>query len=388
MRSLPRLVHRGLLASEQEHIVRQLKRTTKFLRIPFKDVESAAVLAQAIVDTVREPLLVLDNNLRIVAASRSFCEAFRVSSKDVLGRSIYDLVDGQFNVPALRPLLDKIVPDHAIMDGFEINAMFSNIGQRTLILNAREVFYEGDGHRTLLLAFEDVTERRDIEREKEALLKRTEELLLQKEVLLEEMQHRVANSLQIIASILLMKARSVTSEETRQHLQDAHRRVISVATVQQHIHSAGRGDLIKIGPYLSKLCDSLAASMIGDRSAISLKVVSDDGTALSAQAVSLGLIVTELVINALKHAFPKDRPNAQVLVSYETSGSNWQLVVSDNGVGKPAENTTPTKGGLGTSLVNAIAQQLEAQVKIVNNPNGMSVSITCAIFKSRLPEAA
>src|SRR4029079_13829347 len=89
------------------------------------------------------------------------------------------------------------------------------------------------------------------------------ELLREKEVLLEEMRHRVANSLQIIASILLLKARAVQSEETRQHLQDAHQRVMSVATVQEQLRGTGLGDRIEIGPYLTRLCDSLAKSMIG-----------------------------------------------------------------------------------------------------------------------------
>src|SRR4029079_12306731 len=82
----------------------------------------------------------------------------------------------------------------------------------------------------ILLAIEDVTRRRETEREKD-------ELLQQKEILLQEMQHRVANSLQIIASILLLKARTVQSEETRHHLHDAHQRVMSVATVQQQLQA-------------------------------------------------------------------------------------------------------------------------------------------------------
>lgn len=224
--------------------------------------------------------------------------------------------------------------------------------------------------------------------EKAALLRQTEELLLQKDVLLQEIQHRVANSLQIIAGILMMKARLVTSAETREHLEDAHRRVMSVATVQQHISEAGRVNLIEIRPCLVNLCESLAASMIGDRAAIALKVHSDDSTVLSAYAVSLGLIVTELVINALKHAFPKDPPNAGVLVSYETSGSTWSLVVSDNGVGKPAETAPPRKGGLGTSLVTALAQQLDAQVESVNSPTGFKISIAGATVSTKLPHAA
>jgi two-component sensor histidine kinase len=102
-----------------------------------------------------------------------------------------------------------------------------------------------------------------------------------------------------------------------------------------------------------------------------LNVVADSGTTVSAHAVSLGLIATELVINALQHAFPKDYPNARVRVSYETSGSNWQLIVSDNGVGRPVEPPPPTKGGLGTTLVNAPAEQPGAQLNIESTSKGI-----------------
>jgi len=354
--------------------------TTVLLQNP----ESASMLAQAIVDTVREPLLVLDGDSCVVAASRSFCLAFGIAAEKAVGRSIYALGDRQFDRIDLRHRLDKVVPDNIAMTGFEIDAVFPKIGRRTLLLDARKVFYETSGHETLLLAFEDVTERRAIEHEKDALLRRTEELLLQKDVLLQEMQHRVANSLQIIASILLMKSNAVTSEETRQHLQDAHRRVMSVATVQQHIQVAGRGDEVHIRPYLSKLCDSLTNSIIGDGVAISLRVISDDAVTPSAHAVSVGLIVMELVINALKYAFPKVHPSAQVLVSYETSDADWRLTVSDNGVG--SEGADIAKGGLGTTLVKALAQQLDAQVETIRASAGTTVSITHATFAARLPQ--
>jgi chemotaxis protein methyltransferase CheR len=122
----------------------------------------------------------------------------------------------------------------------------------------------------ILLAIEDVTRRHDAEREKD-------DLFQQKEILLQEMQHRVANSLQIIASILLLKARTVQSEETRLHLQDAHQRVMSVARVQQQLHASGLNERIEIGPYLSKLCDSLAASMVGERRPLSIQVQATSG---------------------------------------------------------------------------------------------------------------
>jgi two-component sensor histidine kinase len=229
--------------------------------------------------------------------------------------------------------------------------------------------------------FEDATERRETER---ALKK----LVEQKEMLLSEMNHRVANSLQIIASILLMKARTVGSTETRLHLQDAHRRVMSVASVQQHLQASGTGEKIGVGPYLSKLCEILAASMIGDNRPITLKVVAGNGAMTSEEAVSVGLIVTELVINALKHAFPDGVKAGHVIVGYEVEGANWKLSISDDGVGVPDQKPWREKTGLGTSLVRALAQQLEAQVEIVSGRKGTTVSLTHATFVSRLPTAA
>jgi chemotaxis protein methyltransferase CheR len=153
-----------------------------------------------------------------------------------------------------------------------------------------------------------------------------------------------------------MKARTVQSEETRLQLHDAHQRVLSVAAVQQHLDLAGRGGPIKIGNYLSKLCETLARSMIGDSRPISLKVEADAGTVVSHQAVSIGLIVTELVMNALKHAFPGEKKDAAIVVSYKVSDTNWELTISDNGAGMPDLNASEKKGGLGTSLVQSLAK--------------------------------
>ena len=354
----------------------------------FKDRAAASALAQAIVDTVRELLLVLDTELKVRAASRSFYAAFGLTSKDILGRSVYDLIGGQFNVPALHAALAKIVADDKIVEGLEVRAVLQDLGSRTMILNARKVFYDGKGPSNILLAFEDVTDRRAVEAAKEVIQKQTSELLILKDTLLEEMQHRVANSLQIIASILLLKARAATSEESRLDLRDAHHRVMLVATVQEHLQVAGRGELIEIGPYLTKLCGSLAASMIADPKSIAIDVTCDPGSVASAQAVSIGLIVIELVINALKHSFPDKRPDARIDVRYEVTGSNWRLSVADNGVGKKPGAAPPSKGGLGTGLVTALASTLEAQVEMNSAATGLTVSVTHATVDAKLPKAA
>lgn len=341
---------------------------------PIPGIDDAQTLAQAIVNTIHEPLLVLDAGLRVLAASRAFYEIFRVDPEHTMGCLLYDLGDGQWNIPALRLLLETIIPEKTAMDRFEVDHDFPGVGRRTMLLNARKVIYETSLNTTILLAFTDITVRRAIEREKAELLETTEELLRQKQMLLEEMQHRVANSLQIIASILLIKARAVTSEETRHHLKDAHQRVLSVAEVQSQLHASGGVDQIEVGPYLSKLCASLSASMIGDSHPIVLKVAADHGRIGSDKAVSMGLIVTELVINAIKYAFPEPRADARVLVGFESAGTGWILTISDNGVGA-AETAVPlAHGGLGTAIVEALVKQLDARMQ-VQSAAGMNVSI-------------
>ena len=96
------------------------------------DAEQRRSLEEAIVDTVREPLTVLDEALRVVVASRSFYRAFEVTRQETEGRPLYELSDGQWNIPALRRLLEDIIPHHTTIEEFEIEKDFNKIGHRTM----------------------------------------------------------------------------------------------------------------------------------------------------------------------------------------------------------------------------------------------------------------
>jgi two-component sensor histidine kinase len=338
-------------------------------------LESRKALAQAVVDTVREPLLVLDKQLRVVAASRSFYLTFHVNRQDTQGQLFFELGNGQWDIPALRALMEKIVPEQIALEGYEVEHDFPDIGRRIMVLNARKIFYEDDDHTTLLLAIEDVTQRRGAER-------RLQHLLQQKELLLEEMQHRVGNSLQIIASILMLKARTVASEETRLHLKDAYAHVMSLAAVQQLLCASRPGELMAVGPYLQKLCATLAASMIGESRDIVVEVDAQGATVSSSDAVSVGLIVTECMINALKHAFPQGALAGRIAVTYENNGLGWKLSIADNGAGKPSKDCAVTNPGLGTSIVSALAEQLHGHVSVVSSPNGTTIFVEHATSPS------
>jgi two-component sensor histidine kinase len=350
-------------------------------REQFTNVADACALAQSIVDTVREPVMVLDKELSVIAASRSFYSAFAVSPEETQGKLLYALGDGQWDIPKLRLLLEKIIPEHDLITDYEVEHDFPHLGTRIMLLNACQVFYKEGAETTILLGIEDVTARRTLEREKDDLLR-------QKDVLLEEIQHRIANSLQIIAGIILMKANTVSSEETRTLLQDTHDRVISIATVQQQLNASGIVGPIEMLPYLERLGAALAASMIRDARPITLKVVGAVGTLSARQAESVGLIATELVMNALKHAFPDPNMKGRITVAYDVDGTNWKLSVSDNGVGKPDGVFAQTKTGLGTSIIEALAHNLNANVETLAGPDGTIVSITHATFAPKVTRAA
>ena len=352
------------------------------------DLAQSQRLALAIVETIREPFLVLDDELRVLAASRCFCEIFKADQNLSHGRSLFELGDGQWDVPGLRKLIEAVVREGTCVEGFEFERDFLHLGNRTMQLNADLIQDQSDAAPMVLLAIKDITSRRMVEEEKAQLLQHTEKLLEQQKTLLREMRHRIANSLQIIASILLLKASSVSSQETQKELRDAHQRVMSVAAVQSHLHDVEGIEEIDMAAYLTKLGAGLASSMIGPKQNIRIAVAADKGTLSTSHAVSLGLIATELIINAIKYAFPAERASARIRVTFEMAQSDWKLTVSDNGTGRSVVEAENPGSGLGTALISALANQLEAQISEVSTDKGLTVEVTRATFVSHVARAA
>jgi signal transduction histidine kinase len=124
-------------------------------------VETIQNFAQNIVDTVREPLVILNPDLCVHSANRAFYRMFKVSREETEDHVIYELGNGQWDIPALRTLLEDIIPEHSVFDGFELEHTFPSIGRRVMLLNAREL-RDGDHSKLLVLAIEDVTEQRRV----------------------------------------------------------------------------------------------------------------------------------------------------------------------------------------------------------------------------------
>jgi two-component sensor histidine kinase len=327
--------------------------------------ELGAALALAVISVSRAPLLLMDDQFIVIAASQSFLQEFGLGADAVTGRSIFALGDGEWNLPRLRSLLSAVGGGSAEVADYQLEMPLPDAPARSLRVNAQRLAFSDAMPVRLLLTIVDVTASN-------ATQKKMDKLVRQKEVLLQEVQHRVANSLQIIASVLLQNARKVDSVESRAHLTAAHNRVLSVAEVQRQLSLTRAGD-VALKPYLTQLCDSLGASMIADPDQLRI-VVSADGGAVDAEiSVSIGLVVTELVINALKHAFPDGR-NGQVDVDFRSQPDGWALMISDDGVGMP---TTPkaSEPGLGTAIVSALANQLGASITVKDRAPGTEVSV-------------
>ena len=128
-----------------------------------KEIQGALEYAENIVETVREPLVVLNSDLKILTANHSFYDTFKVTPEDTIGNFIYDVGNRQWDIPALRILFEEILPNETVFNGYEVEHDFPGIGRKTILLNGREIFRESIGSRIILLAMEDITERKLLE---------------------------------------------------------------------------------------------------------------------------------------------------------------------------------------------------------------------------------
>jgi len=142
------------------------------------EIQDALKYTESIMNTVRDPLLILYEDLRVALANRSFYQAFKVKPEKTVGELIYNLGNHQWDIPKLRELLEDILPKTTSFDNFEVEHEFPDIGKRIMLLNACRIYLESNSTKLIILTIEDITERKEIEelqkkiRELEARLKK------------------------------------------------------------------------------------------------------------------------------------------------------------------------------------------------------------------------
>jgi len=197
----------------------------------------------------------------------------------------------------------------------------------------------------------------------------------ERDLFLVEFDHRVKNNFTLVASLLDMQRRRA-SGETAEALAAALSRVESIARAHRHLYRGGASPgAVDMATYIHELCAALADALFL-RGAITLDCHSDHAAISRDRAVSIGLVVNELVTNAVKHAFV-GRDDGHIHVRFEAADKGWRLVVSDNGDGMPAATRTKGRdGGLGQRLIDAFARQAGGTVATSSGPEGTVVTVT------------
>jgi two-component sensor histidine kinase len=323
-----------------------------------REAERAWRLAETIVDTVRDPLVILEGDMTVVSANRAFLGLFRVSADRVVGHKLKDLGEGQWDVSALGVMLAKVVPDEAAFDGFEIEDEFPGLGRRIFKLNARKVFRPGNHVTRLLVVLEDVTEARLLERHRD--------------ILAAELAHRIKNSLQIITSFVSFEIRRA-AEPCIEGYRAMQSRIGAVAELYDVISRSAALGPVPVQPYLTGIAASLHSSLIGDAIDIEILVEAEPLLLDADKAVSLGLIVNELATNAVKHAFPTG--GGRIVLSMARRDGEILLIVSDNGVGHDQAKDSGVRSGLGSRFVEAFVSQLGATIARATGPAGTTITV-------------
>ncbi len=324
------------------------------------ELEKSRDYATAIVETVREPLIVLDADLRVMTANQSFYQMFKVLPTQTEDQSIFDLGNGEWNQDRLRLLLEDIIPRDTQLENFEVEQEFSHIGHRTMLLNARKIPREGD-LQMILLAIEDITARKLSDEQIRSSLK-------EKKVLLREIHHRVKNNLQIISSMLSLQSNRMSDLQARQNLVDSQNRVKAIALLHEILYESEDLSELDLEEYFQSLMSHLFRSYGAQTNAISSQVIIQPNLILMPdKAVLCGLILNELVTNALKYAFPDGR-TGEICVTIAEADQLVTLTVSNNGISLLDNFTLDNLPSMGLNLVINLVQQLRGEFEFDRTP--------------------
>ena len=330
------------------------------------EISEARSFAEAIVETVRHPLLALDGDLRVRSANSAFHETFGLSPDETIGRLIYELVGGQWNVPSLRTLLEQLIPEHRQIDDYEIALCVPRLGSRSMLMNARCITDSQDAGELVLLAIEDITERQEAARHQELLVG--------------ELSHRVKNTLAVVQSIAAQTLRHSTTLET---FDDAFKGRLQAL--------ARANDAILDGNWKGvTLRDTVQRSL--QPFAIEGRVVLAEGPEIDLRpqaCLAISMILHELTTNAVKYgALSVPTGSIDIAWRIDAPGKEQTILIEWRERGGPAV-APPSRQGQGTRFIErSIAYELGGEASIVFDPDGLHTTLSFPSAPSIMPKTS
>jgi PAS domain S-box-containing protein len=330
-------------------------------------IESAREYAESIVTTVREPLLVLDAQLRVRSAHPSFYQNFRVTPDETEGRFIYDLGDGQWNIPALKTLLEEIIPHNYSFDDWPVEHDFEHIGPKTMLLSARRFPAEGK-YELILLAIEDITARKLAEQEREQFVEQLQEHDKQKDEFLAMLAHELRNPLAAISNAVALMGLTDVKEHRDYSIDAIQRQSRHLSRIIEDLLDISRINLGK----LELRREIVDAGLILDSAAHAVKtLVEGRNHTLEVTTESGNLWVDadptrleQIVVNLLNNAAKYSENGGHIQLSGGQESGDIVIRVKDSGIGIPPEklpemfqlftqgdhSSSRSEGGLGVGL--------------------------------------
>jgi len=338
--------------TERREIENGLEKARKELEATKISEDEAREYSESIINTVREPLIALDQDLRVVSVSRSFYEVFKVNPKETVGQLIYDLGNKQWNIPKLRELLETILPQKATFDNYEVEHDFATIGRRIMLLNARQIHRVLGKERVILLAIEDITERREIENGLKKAHEELEELATElkrtsrvKSEFLANMSHELRtplNSINGFSEVLYDETFGPLNEKQRQyvnniltsgkHLLLLINQILDMAKVE-----AGKMKLSLSSLPMKSLLNEipmLVADMVSKKKIEMLLEIAEDLPNIEADELK----VKEIIYNLLSNAVKFTPEGGKIGLRAKKADSEIEVVVWDTGIGIAPEN--------------------------------------------------
>lgn len=305
------------------------------------------------------------------------------AAAEAIGRSVAMLVPPE-RQGELQAIIDTLRAGHKI-PAYETVRLTGDGRRIDVSITASPIVDDGRVIGASAIA-RSIAERKRDEARLRTTLAEKEALLQQKDLLLKEVNHRVKNGLQMVAGLLSLQSRFAADPEVAAQLEGAQRRVMTVARVHQRLYQSDEIGIVELGQYLRGMCDDLVRSMAdaGGRFGVVVDVPAI-GVAAD-KAVLLGLVVNELVTNALRHAYGGGRGLVQVVV--ESADGSLALAVRDSGPGLP-DGFDPARGrGFGMKLVRGLAQQLNAEVRFERRAPGTGIRLVMplATTASAIPD--
>ena len=308
--------------------------------------------SESIINTVREPLIVLDQNLRVVTVSRSFYDFFKVNPEETVGQLIYDLGNKQWDIPKLRELLEDILPKKVSFDNYEVEHNFADIGRRIMLLNARQIKRVWGKERIILLAIEDITERREIENGLEKAHEELKDLAtelkrtaLVKSEFLANMSHELRtplNSINGFSEVLYDETFGPLNEKQKKyvnnvltsgkHLLLLINQILDMAKVE-----AGKMNLALSSLPMKSLLNEislLVADMVSKKKIEMLLEIAEDLPNIEADELK----VKEIIYNLLSNAVKFTPEGGKIGMRAKKADSDIEIVVWDTGDGIAPEN--------------------------------------------------